>query len=827
MELFKSKRQQSADTMRRSGARERRESVLMADETQSPLWQRLLLLVGFSLILGVLVTPHYIVLPVNYQVGDVADHDIKAAHDFLITAEEATQQKREEAARKSLAVYDLDEETVQNLRQRLETSFAMMRSLYKQPAESSAVVEGTKAESAGAIHKSAKELALEKKEEFEKNLGITVSTTDYAILVKEKFDLRIEDGVVELAENVIAGGVVGNKSLLLSEMQRGITLRSVQGGKESRIVDLLSYLSVEDARRQMRLRASAILEEDNRKVRATIVHLAQALLPPNITFNRNETELRRQKAVEAVKPVFFQVKKGEMIVREGQRLGKEQVLKLQMQAEGRFESGAIFTMLSTGLLGGLLLCLAVYVGGKYIRQFSTKTKDLLFLALVITILLVLAKLSMGVAEAINNAFPFISQAAIFYMLPMAAGAMLVTIFFGPTIAIIFAFLLALLAALVLNNKFNLLFYYLIGSLVAIQGVVVCRDRSAPLRAGLTVGLTNAMVILFMTIAYERLLTTQTGVALIFGIVGGLLSGVVTTGLSPLAEMVFGYTTDVKLLELASMDQPLLRELMVQVPGTYHHSIIVGNLVEAAAKSIGANSLLARVAAYYHDIGKINKPQYFVENQAGGENKHERLAPSMSSLILISHVKDGVDLAKNYRLGEDIQDIIKQHHGTSLITFFYQKAVDLQEKLRNSKHGDSSPVSEQDYRYPGPKPQTKEAGLVLLGDAVEAASRTLTDPTAARIQGLVQKMVNKIFSDGQLDECELTLKDLHQIAKSFIQILMGISHQRIEYPEPAAKGAEGKARADGDSDHRPAKRDRNGAREDRGEGEEDLKRLGIS
>jgi hypothetical protein len=335
-----------------------------------------------------------------------------------------------------------------------------------------------------------------------------------------------------------------------------------------------------------------------------------------------------------------------------------------------------------------------------------------------------------------------------------------------------------------------------------------------------------MVILFVTIAYQKVLTTQTGVALLLDIIGGLLSGVVTTGLCPLAEMVFGYTTDVKMLELASMDQPLLRELMVQVPGTYHHSIVVGNMVEAAAKSIEANSLLARVASYYHDIGKINKPQYFVENQAGGENRHERLAPSMSSLILISHVKDGVELAKQYRLGQGIQDIIQQHHGTSLISYFYQKAVDLQEKQKNSKGADVPQVSEEDYRYPGPRPQTKEAGLVLLADAVEAASRTLTDPTAARIQGLVQKIINKIFSDGQLDECELTLKDLHQIAKSFIQIIMGISHQRIEYPEPASKGSEGKVRADGDPGHRPAKRDRNGTREDKDEGEEDLKRLGI-
>jgi len=592
-------------------------------------------------------------------------------------------------------------------------------------------------------------------------------------------------------------------------------------------MDLLRFLSAEDARRQIRLRAASILDEDNKKVRTAIVHLAQALLPPNVTFNRNETELRRQKAVEAVKPVFFQVKKGEMIVREGQRLGQEQVLKLQMQAQGKFERGVIFTMLGIALVGGLLLSLAVQVAGKYVQEFPSKFKDLLFLTAVLTIFLILAKLSVGVADALHSGFAFISQDAIFYLLPMAAGAMLVTIFFGPTIAIVFSFILALLAALVLDRQIDLLFYYLIGSLVAVQGVVVCRDRSTPLRAGLTVGLTNAVVILFMTFAYQRLLTTQTGVALILGIVGGVLAGVVTTGLGPLAEMGFGYTTDVKLLELASMDQPLLRQLMVQVPGTYHHSIVVGNLVEAAAKSIGANSLLARVAAYYHDIGKIKKPLYFVENQGRGENKHERLAPSMSSLILISHVKDGVDLAENYRLGEGIQDIIQQHHGTSLITFFYQKAIDLQAKLKGSKGGDVPPVSEQDYRYPGPKPQTKEAGLVLLADAVEAASRTLTDPTAARIQGLVQKIVNRIFSDGQLDECELTLKDLHQIAKSFIQILMGISHQRIEYPEPAAKGSEGKARANGDPGQRPTKRDRNGPREDKDEGEEDLKRLGMS
>ena len=827
MELFKKRWKGRTDARGHSRPRERRNGALTAGEASPPIWPRVLLLIGLSLILGILVTPHYIVLPVHYQAGDIADHDIKAARDFLVRDEAATQQKREEAALKSLAVYDLDEETARHLRQRVESAMAEMRALYQQPPESAEASEGAESESPRGVHKSARELAMERKKEFETKLGSTTSDGDYAILLKEKFDPRIDDGVVELVENVLAGGVVGNKSLLLTEVQRGIILRSVQSGAESRVMDLLSFVSVEDAKRQIRLRASAILEEENRRVRSTCVHLAQALLPPNITFNRNETELRRQTAVEAVKPVFFQVKKGEMIVREGQRLDKGHVLKLQMQVRGKFERGIIFTMLGTALLGGLLIWLAVNVAGKYVRQFPAKTKDLLFLAAVLATLLIIAKLSVGVAEAINSAFPLISNAAIFYVLPVAAGAMLVTIFFGPVTGILFAFFLALLASLVLDRQIDFLFYYLVGSLVAVQGVVVCRDRSTPLRTGLAVGLANVTVILFMNLAYERMLATQTGVALLFGIAGGLLSGVVTTGLSPVAESVFGYTTDVQLLELASMDQPLLRQLMVQVPGTYHHSLIVGNMVEAAAKSIGANSLLARVAAYYHDIGKIKKPLYFVENQAGGENKHEKLAPSMSGLILISHVKDGLDMAKEHRLGQDIQDIIQQHHGTSIISYFYQKALDLQEKLRNSKGGDASPVLVEDYRYPGPKPQTKEAGLVLLADAVEAASRTLTDPTMSRIQGLVQKIINKIFSDGQLDDCELTLKDLHLIAKSFIQILVGISHQRVDYPEPAAKGSEAKVRADGDSGHRPAKRDSNEAREDRGEGEEDLKRLGMS
>ena len=827
MQFLRKARQRLAAGRKATLSLERRNGVDPTAGMVPPAWPRLLMLGGLSLLLALLTTPYHLLLPVQYQVGDVAERNVRAVRDFLVPDEAATEQRRQEAATNSLAVYDLDEEPIRNLRQRLASAFAVVRPLFLDTGSSGRGGEGG-ARGLREMQKSPREQVFALKKEFEAKVGGTLSDRDYAILVQEKFDPRLEEGVTRLAESVFAVGVVSNKTLLLSQLQRGVILRSIQNGAESHIRDLLGFLSLDEAKRQMRLRAGVLLEEEKRPVLEAVVHLAQAALQPNITFNLNETEIRKQRAVETIRPALFQVKKGEMLIREGQRVGAEHILKLETQARSGLQRGVIFTVVGTALMAGLLVWLSAYAAGRYISAFPTGTKDLLFLASCLGLLLVLAKLSAGVADALTTTFPFISPAAVYCLLPLAAGPMLVAIFFGPASAILFAIVLAVLSAFLLERQFNLLFYYLIGSLVAIHRVEDTQDRTTPLKAGLAVSLVNAVVIVIFTLTVdEPLLSARTGAAVILGVAGGMLSGVITTGLSPMVEWAFDYTTSVKLLELANMEQPLLRGLMVQAPGSYHHSLMVGNMVEAAAKSIGANALLARVAAYYHDIGKVKKPLYFVENQAGGENRHERLAPSMSSLILISHVRDGVELAKDHHLGKAIQDIIQQHHGTGVISYFYQKAIDLQEKLKSSKGGEVSPVLLEDYRYPGPKPQTKEAGLVLLADAVEAASRTVTEPTAARIQGMVQKITNKIFTDGQLDECELTLKDLHEIAKSFIQILTAIFHQRIDYPEPAAKGLEGRARADGDSGSKPAKRDRNGSREDRGKGKEDLKRLGLS
>jgi putative nucleotidyltransferase with HDIG domain len=399
--------------------------------------------------------------------------------------------------------------------------------------------------------------------------------------------------------------------------------------------------------------------------------------------------------------------------------------------------------------------------------------------------------------------------------------MLISIFQGLRMAIVFSLVISVLASLITGGRVEFFVYFFISSLVAAFGVRSCSERGILIKTGLKVGLIHIILSLSIEMIYGSLYTTEALIASSSGLLGGILIGIIATGILPLIEMSFGFTTDIKLLELGNLDQPLLRELMVQAPGTYHHSVIISNMVEATAKAVDANPLLAKVSAYYHDIGKMKKPLYFIENQIWGENRHEKLAPSMSSLILISHTKDGVDLAKNNKLGREITDIIQQHHGTSLITYFYQKA----KERMVAKGKKSAEVEEENFRYPGPKPQTKEAGLVMLADMVEAASRSLVDPTPSRIKGMVQKIMNKAFSDGQLGECELTLKDLNEIAKSFNKTLSGIFHQRIEYPEvPVGTSKKG---IDGSTDQISAEDSGSKKPDDKAKAEEGLKRLGLS
>jgi putative nucleotidyltransferase with HDIG domain len=542
-----------------------------------------------------------------------------------------------------------------------------------------------------------------------------------------------------------------------------------------------------------------------------VCDLAQYLLTPNVSPNLAETQNRQQAGLKELRPAYFQVKRGELLVREGDRLTSLHLAKLEVQSRIYPRSRGLFIFLGIFLSLGLLLSVVYRLGAASLKGFPRRYQDLSFLAVLLLAGTCLNKGLLIVGETISRVRPEAGQNLV-YALPLALAPIFAAMFLGVEMGVGLAFLSAIVTSLLLGKPFPYFLYFAVAGLMGVWGARSCRTRGALIQAGLFISLSNlAMVTAFKLLEYP-VGAQELFIGQVFAVSGGLLTGILAVGLTPIMETAFKYTSNIRLLELLNLHQPLLRDLMLVAPGTYHHSLVVGQMVEAAAEAIGANPLLAKAAAYYHDIGKVKKPGYFVENQAR-ENKHEKLAPSMSSLILISHVKDGVDLARKHKLGEPLEAIIRQHHGTGFITYFYHKAKD--------QAANPHQVNIEDYRYPGPKPQTKEAGLVLLADQVEAASKVLTDPTPARIQGMVQKIINRVFADGQLDECELTLKDLHLIAKSFNKILSGIFHQRIHYPQPVEK-----KKAHEDLDKQPAKKNNGKSGETAEKGREDLKRLGM-
>ncbi|MCK4519506.1 MAG: HDIG domain-containing protein, partial [Candidatus Omnitrophica bacterium] len=334
-----------------------------------------------------------------------------------------------------------------------------------------------------------------------------------------------------------------------------------------------------------------------------------------------------------------------------------------------------------------------------------------------------------------------------YLIPLASISILIAILLNGRLAIVMTLFLSIFVGIITGEQLSTFIYSLSSGLIGIYLVQNVRRRAQVLKAGLFVGLVSCLTIINIDFMHGL-----SGKAILYesfwGLINGLVCAFIVMGILPVLEYLFKITTNISLLELSDLNHPLLKEMVIKAPGTYHHSLIVGNLAESAADSIGANSLLARVGAYYHDIGKLSKPEYFSENQMGFDDKHAELAPKMSSLIITSHIKDGVELARKYKLSSTILDFIRQHHGTSLTFYFYQRALE-----REKKDGE---VKEEDFRYNAPLPQTKEVALVLLADSVEAATRAIASPTHKKIKKTVQKIINNKFIDGQLDECDLTL-----------------------------------------------------------------------
>ena len=784
--------------------------------------KRWYILFGLSVVISVLLFPNILSRPRIYKLGDVADRDIKASREFLVENSLLTEKNRQEAVKAVLSVYDFDP-TATNVVSKIREAFAAGKEHEETPGsdEKAPEVEPTGIDSF--------------KERFLEIIDISSDDNVIDILIKNDFPAEAEEAMINLVTQVLRNGVVGNKMMLMTQSGKGITLHDIHTEKGIKVTDLDRFYDLNTAEGYIKGQSKALSRSMTQRDLAKVsVKLAAALIKPNLTFNKRETELRKDLARKSVKPFYFKVKKGEMLVREGERITPEHLLKISEQYKLLRQNEMSGQAPAMVVLIGFLLSAMYLAGLMNDRSKDGGAKALFFNALTLVAIFLIVKASNFVAHEIARGFHFFTPRALVFAIPVASGAMLISIFQGMGMAASFSLIASVLAALVVGGRTDMsmaplttgvefFIYFFVSSLVAAHGVKDCRGMGVIIKTGLKVSVFNMVLALSIESLYGSFYTLEPLIACAAAFIGGILAGVIATGILPLIEMSFGYTTDIKLLEMANLEQPLLRELMVQAPGSYHHSVIVSNMVEATAQAVKANPLLAKVAAYYHDIGKIKKPLYFVENQVARENKHEKLAPSMSSLILISHVKDGVELAKKDKLGREILDIIRQHHGTSLISFFYEKAREQAEK----KGGKSLQVKEEDFRYPGPKPQTKEAGLVMLADVVEAASRTLSDPTTARIQGMVQKIINKVFSDGQLDECELTLKDLHEIAKSFNKTLSGIFHHRVEYPESVAKTEPAKKGENGGTDQLSTGDSRPKRPEVKTEDRESLKRLGLS
>jgi putative nucleotidyltransferase with HDIG domain len=768
-----------------------------------------LLLGVITLTVTVSLYPSLIVKQHAYLLGDVVEKDVKAPKNFLFEDKATTEHNMQMAVEAVRTVYDHDTTLSEELTRQVNDAFESMRKTIQEgisttpdvfdptdppglsPLETEMDRRRIEADRAQQINKT----IWEQKPEFEKKLGITLNSGAFTILEKEGFANDIALFITKILSEVLDNGVVANKEIFLRETEKGITLRRIEEKTETTVINLRRFYGLDQSKVMVRVIGQPLLKELNYNLRNLIVDVVQNLIHPNITLNKSETEDRKKQTASEIKPIFYKIKTGEMLLREGERVTELQLLKLKA-LESQFKDEGVFAKSLGAAM--VIICLFIVMHLLYLSHLKklpgSYNRNLLCITCIFIFFMGIAKAAAIFSESLAvGAALSISETTLFYGIPIGAGAMTICLFFGMEIAIPFAVLMAICTAVVYDVRFEIMIYLLLNGAMAAYWIQNCRERKVFIKAGLKLGLLNILLVVAAEIYSGNLSGMRIMWGIVFAFVGGVGTGIVTSGLSPLIELAFGYTTDITLLELANLDRPILKRLMIEVPGTYHHSMVVGTMVEAAASEIGANPLLAKVCGYYHDIGKIKKPLYFVENQEDGINRHDKLAPSMSSLILISHVKDGMEMGRENKLGQAIIDTIEQHHGTSLIRYFYEKA-----KKQKGGHA----VKIEDFRYPGPRPQTREAGLVMLADALEAASRTMENPTPSRIQRLVQELINKIFSDGQLDNCELTLKDLHNIARSFKKILTGIHHHRIEYPETALlTGGNGK---NGNTDRKQAR-----------------------
>ncbi len=702
--------------------------------------------IGVTLFFGItifILLSNYSTDHVQLKPDEVAQRDIQSTINATVIDENKTQELRQQAAASVQKVYQEDKFALSDTYNEINKFFTELEKSLNAEAESGEKTTQIK-------------ILLEniniKTDIFQP--GHTISQLTRFLLDKTADDIEL----------------IHQNSLMVSQAAMGkpITAEALNTAYEQ-VMELTDQMAFSDEAKDI--------------IKIVVINTIR----PNLIFNSDATELAISNAIEAVQPVQKTVKAGEIIVRQGDRVTAEQIALLEQLGMQR-TPGNTLSFIGVCIFVGIIFLLMIEFLRRYYREILKNDKMIFLVGLIIVLVLLITRF----ISIIHISDQPDINALTGYLAPVAAGSMLLAVLIDNRLAHFITMIMAIFVGLLFEGQG--LFYAItafIGGTVGIFGVYRVNQTSDLARAGLYIAGVNILTIITLNLIGGSLTLNLLLHSIVIGLVNGIASAVLMIGILPYLESAFSITSMIKLLELSNPNHYLLKRLLLEAPGTYHHSLMVGNLAEASAESINANPLLVRVGAYYHDIGKLKRPEYFVENQFGFDNPHEKIAPALSSLIITAHIKEGVELAREANLPQQVIDFIEQHHGTGLVKYFYNRA------LEEDRDGC---ISEGSFRYEGPKPQTKELALVMLADSVEAAVKSLQNPTPETIRNMVKSIIKDKLDDGQLEDSPLTFKDLETITKSFCKILEGAYHKRIEYPEIIVKEFEKRRENYGDHDN---------------------------
>lgn len=712
-------------------------------------------------------------------VGERAPRTIKAPRDFDIADPETTERLRQDAVAKVLPIYDHATGLGSEVKNRIESAFAEMKEIAAQipappPAEEGAPQKRVEPRPFRPEDR-------QDAENFMRALQVYFEDHELEILFRGGFDEQIRDAAIMVARTVFEQRIAEDKDFLKLQAPAGLTIRSLgKSGEvehEQALIDLRSINGVDQARASIDEIVALKLEHLTPAGRRAVALLTKRLLRPNVVANPGETQARWARERQAVRTVVIPIKRGETVLHAGDVVTERHQLIVrgmaqELEAESRFQ-----LPIGSALIVVLLLILIFRFYQQGSGAFLPSHRDLGLGAAVYMATILLLWLSYEGASWLAEPFPNIGVTALRRLAPIAFGTILLRFVSGKEAAAAFAFIVAITAGLMMDNSLHFAVYAASGAIASATFADTEKPRLRIWLAGLVGGSAQALALVALALLQSRFTVDAMSIELPLAIASGLSSSLLVAAVIPAVDVLFGYTSPSKLEDLANLNHPLLRDLLVQAPGTYHHSIVVGALAEAGARAVGADPLLARVGGYYHDVGKLKNPRIYWENatrRPGDERSVFSPAPAISdeAAEIKLHVADGLEIGAQHRLGQPILEIIAQHHGTSSVRRLARKVSESGMSL--------PPMPAGALTYPGPKPLSREAALVMLADGVEAATEALlavTPMEGGMLEGTVDRVVSEAIVEGQLDHCPLTLEDLRRVRSEFVVVLRDMLSRR--------------------------------------------------